>query len=160
MFPLYHNSGVTWASRCLKSMATQLLVKQLARSNKWENIKAPYHWPFVRGIPIWPITKGSVMRKAFPWRTVIMRCHVRSPDVVRLHIMPLWWLHDMWCIKWWILFLLQKTVLSLTHSPPGKGRCHDINKIMMMMIIIIIIIVVTIIIIMIMIWYYYYYYYY
>ena len=40
-----------------------------------ENIKAPRHWPFVRGIHRWPVNsphKGPVTPKIFPFDDVIM----------------------------------------------------------------------------------------
>ena len=40
------------------------------------NIKAPYHWHFLKGIHRWPMDsphKGPVMRKLFPFHDVIIR---------------------------------------------------------------------------------------
>ena len=53
-------SGAIWASWCLKSRATQLLVQQLFQADKRVNIKAQRYYPFVSRIRRRiPLTKGQ-----------------------------------------------------------------------------------------------------
>ena len=66
-----HYSDVTWALKHLKWRVTQLFVHLLVQPNIKEHInmiKAPHHWPFVRGIHRWPVDsphKGQWYRKHF-----------------------------------------------------------------------------------------------
>ena len=54
-----HYSDVTWALRCLKSLATRLFVEELVKTNNIKKLKALRYWPFVGGIPWIPLTKGQ-----------------------------------------------------------------------------------------------------
>ena len=63
--------GVTWASWCLKSLATQQMVKP----NIKENIKALHYWPIVRGASLAlcevnpPLTGGFTSQRASDVKT-------------------------------------------------------------------------------------------
>ena len=62
-----HWGDVTWTSRPLKSLATQLFVQQLIEINNKEIITCLLYWPFVRGIHWSPLDsphKGPVMWRA------------------------------------------------------------------------------------------------
>ena len=62
-------SDVIWPSWYLKSLAILLFVQFVQANNKY-NIKAPYYWPFGRGILWWQVDsphKRPVLRKTFPW---------------------------------------------------------------------------------------------
>ena len=47
---LIQYSDVTWASRRLELLATQVLLKQLVQTTNKETSKPPHHWPFVRAM--------------------------------------------------------------------------------------------------------------
>ena len=61
-FSTHHNSGITWVSWHLKSLATRLLMQQLVQANAKENIKVPHHWAFCEGNP--PVTHGPPLQRA------------------------------------------------------------------------------------------------
>ena len=70
--PCYSN--VKWPQRHLNWTAYKLLVQQFAQAIKG-NIKAPDHWPFVKGIHQWLVEsphKGPLMRKVFPFHDFLM----------------------------------------------------------------------------------------
>ena len=48
-----HYIDITWASRPLKSLATQLFIQLFAQRENNENIKVLYYWNFVRETTIW-----------------------------------------------------------------------------------------------------------
>ena len=57
------------------SPAYRLFVQQFGQAAMKGNIKAPHHWPFVKGIHRWPVdslNKRPVMRKVFPLPDVVM----------------------------------------------------------------------------------------
>ena len=57
-----------WARWRLKSPASRWFTQPFFQAQIKENIKAPRHWPSVRGIHRWPVNsphKGSVTRKCF-----------------------------------------------------------------------------------------------
>ena len=59
-----------------KSPASRLFTQPFIRAQIKENIKAPRHWPFFRGIHRGPVNsphKGPVTRKMFSFDDVIMR---------------------------------------------------------------------------------------
>ena len=49
----HHYIDITWASRPLKSLATQLFIQLFAQCENNENIKVLYCWNFVRETTIW-----------------------------------------------------------------------------------------------------------
>ena len=60
--------------RCLDCFIQPFVQAQIK-----ENIKAPRHWSFVRGIDQWPVEtphKGPVMWKMFPFDDVIVYCRI------------------------------------------------------------------------------------
>ena len=64
-----------WARWRLKSPASWLFTATFIQAQIKENVKAPRHWSFVRGIHRWPVNsphKGPVTRKMFPFDDVIM----------------------------------------------------------------------------------------
>ena len=68
-----------WARLRLKSPASRLFTQSYIQAQIKENIKAPRHRPFFRGIHQLPMNsphKGPVTRKKIPFDDVIMR-----PDI-------------------------------------------------------------------------------
>ena len=62
-----HQRYVTWASWRLTSQARRLLVQHVVHAKHKGNIRASYHWPFVRAIRRSPVEsphKGPVMQNA------------------------------------------------------------------------------------------------
>ena len=65
-----HSIKVTswWAWWRLESPASWLFAQAFVQAQINENIKAPRHWPFLRGIHHWPVdslTKGQLRGKCF-----------------------------------------------------------------------------------------------
>ena len=75
-----------WAWWRRKSPGSPLFTQPCKRAQIKENIKAPCHWPFVRGIHRWSVNsphKWPVTRKTFPFNDVIMkllRCQWSIPE--------------------------------------------------------------------------------
>ena len=68
-------SYFTWVFTQLNARVTQLFVEQLFQVKKKENINATHHWPFVKGIPLWPVDyplQKAVIQKAFPCQAVVL----------------------------------------------------------------------------------------
>ena len=51
---MIHYNHLTLVSQHLKTLAVWLFVLQHVQANGKENTKAPYYWPFVRGVHLWP----------------------------------------------------------------------------------------------------------
>ena len=70
-----HYSDVMMNAMASKITSVSIVYLKSAQAQIKENIKAPRHWPFVRGIHRWPVIsphKGPVTRKMLPLRDVIM----------------------------------------------------------------------------------------
>ena len=69
--------SLQWCQISIKTfqLAFWLFVQLFVQANIKESIKAPQHWPFVKGIHRWPVDsphKGPVMWKALPCHDIIM----------------------------------------------------------------------------------------
>ena len=100
-----HCSDVKWASRHFNSPGHRLYVQQFVQVDIKGNIKAPHHWPFVRGIyksPVDSLYKGPVMRNAFPCHNIFMNTeqvlskaqnflHMPDSSITKSHSFSLLW---------------------------------------------------------------------
>ena len=69
-----------WVRWRLKSPAQRLFTQLFILAQIKENIKAPRHWAFVRGVHRWPVNsppQWPVTRKMFPFDDVIMVTHFK-----------------------------------------------------------------------------------
>ena len=69
-----HYNDVTWASWCLRLLASRMLVEHLFRLTS-KNHENSHYWSFVRGIHQWLVDsphKGPEMWKMFPYNDAII----------------------------------------------------------------------------------------
>ena len=98
-----------WARWRLKSPVSPLFTQPFAQAQINENIKAPCHWPFVRGIHRWSVNsphKGPVTRKKLPFDDVIMNLHMQNYlnfEYAFIHAIEILSCHTSICIKIYFL---------------------------------------------------------
>ena len=108
----------------LKSPASRLFTQPFIHTQTIANIKAPRHWPFVRGIHRGPVNsphKWPVTRKMFPFDDVIMRRRHTYNDEPCYHRFRIWRIA---CSEP-SLYLKQKqsnftSIPDLNHGPHGE----------------------------------------
>ena len=78
VYGVYYGRSLLWRHNGRDSFSNHqphacLLDRSWMQTQIKENIKAPRHWPFVRGIHWWPVNSPhKVTRKLFPFDDVIM----------------------------------------------------------------------------------------
>ena len=96
------------------------------------DIKAGYHWPFMRGHHQWLVDsphKEPVMQKMFPWHDVLMKflnsvqVYLFTPCNGRMILIPKWSIIENFCQN----ILVCKTLLQTLHTKTN-GWHHADNK--------------------------------